>query len=130
MVADTGRIAPAQRWLDSDKVDPHGQCRQGRAVGQCAGRRQSVDRASEMRPLAAVERLLREAETPIVPPAHLDEDQGGRRIRVDRHDIELAVANADVPADDPPARGHQATCDELFRHIADLARHRWRRPGC
>ena len=73
-----------------------------------------------------VDRLFGESEITPRPPAHLHDHQGGRRARVDRHEIELVSADVDVPGKDRPAGVDQPLGDERLGGVARLLR---RRPG-
>ena len=72
--------------------------------------------------LPVVHGLLCQAVVTAGPPAHLDDDQRGRRTGIDRHDVDLVTADVDVPGQDSPAAGGQAVGDEGLGGIAGLLR--------
>jgi hypothetical protein len=61
-----------------------------------------------------VERLLGETEVAPAAPANLDDHEGRRGARVNRHEIELVATDMDVPGQDGPARIAQSSGNELL----------------
>ena len=124
MVTHPRAFVGAGRRLDDDQVHPNRQVRRRCAVRQ-AVLEQTAHRGAEVTPLPAVEGLLGHAEVAAPTPANLDDDEGGRRTRVDRHEIELVATDMDVPGEDGPARFAQPRGDE---HLGGVTRELRRRP--
>ena len=104
-----------------------GSAGQARPSGSEPASRSAPDGPPERRPLAPVERLLREPEVPAAAPAHLHDHQLGRRPGVHRHDVQLVPAQAQVPGEDRPARGLEPDGDQPLAGVPDPLRRR--RPG-
>ena len=138
MVADT---IPR---FDDHEINPDRMRRQRDAARQAVGKEPS-DRRSQMRSLAVIERLLRQPEVAAGTPANLDDHELRWRAAVDRHDVQLAPTDPNVPAKDRPARPDEAIGHEVLRGIAgplgggplgggperppELVAHRWNLAG-
>ena len=117
------RPGPAIRRFDDDQVEPERQVRHRDATRQAAAFDELPRRPTDERALAVIDRLLGEAERATASPADLDDDERGRRARVDRHEIELVATDMDVPGENRPTGVDQPTGNERFRGIArDLRR--------
>jgi hypothetical protein len=97
--------------LHRDQVHAHGQHGQRSAVREHARSHQSSDRTAQVPALAPVERLLRQAEAAIAPPADLDDHERRWRSRIDRHEVELTTADANMTTEDRPALRRERQCD-------------------
>src|SRR4051794_5614075 len=102
VMSDAGRSVGRSGWLDDDQVDPDRERRQCGAARNAVFE-QPTDRGSQMGPFPVVERLLRQPEVAPAARPDLDHDEGGRRSRIEREEIELAPAGADLPSEDRPA---------------------------
>jgi hypothetical protein len=117
-------VADAIAGLDHDQIEAQRQPGHWRSVGQHAPVEQPVRGRPDMRALAVVDRLLREAEVATGTPADLDDDQCRRRTGIDRHEVELVATDMDVPGQDGPARVREARSDEPLGRITRLLRGR------
>ena len=81
-----------------------------------------MGRVPQPGPLAMVDRLLWQAEVASRTPADLDDDQHSGWPRVDRDEVELVAADADVPGEDRPAPGSQLLGDGRLGGIAESLR--------
>lgn len=126
MVADPRSRAGANVRFHGDEVNPDGQSRRGASIGQAV-----LDQPPDGRPkvaaLAMIECLLGEAEVTPAPPADLDDDEGRRWARVDRHEIELVATDMDVPGHDGPTSFCEPRGDQRFGGITRLLGRRSRR---
>jgi hypothetical protein len=110
--------------LDDDQVEAQSQVRDEGAVRQATVLDELVRSGANGTPLAMVDGFLGEAEIAPRAPAHLDDDEGGRRTRVDGHEIELVATDVDVPGEDDPAGVGQPDGDQLFRGVTRALRRR------
>jgi hypothetical protein len=116
-MAQARRPSGAYWRLDGDEIDPDGQCRQGRPIGQDAQRDQPQDGPPQVVALAAVECLLRQTEAAIAPPADLDDHEHARWSGIDRDEVDLASADAQAARDDSPPVGRQPRGDDVLRLV-------------
>jgi hypothetical protein len=119
MVADPRSRTGADVWFHGHEVNPDGQSRRGASIGQTI-LDQPPDGRPKVTPLAMVECLLGEPEVTAAPPADLDDDEGRRRARVDRHEIELVATDMDVPGQDGPTGLEQSDEDQRFGGVTCL----------
>src|SRR6185369_7519983 len=114
MVADPRFVTGRAGWLDDDQVEAN---REAWPIGRVEPAPGGV---TEMRLLAMVDRLLRQAELASVPPADLDDDQLGGRTAIDGDHVDLGAADPDLASQDRPPGGFQPARDELLGGIAGL----------
>ena len=125
------------RYTKDPRVDayidplPHWQqeiCHQVRDVVHAADPavEETICRLVDAGSFPVVDRLLGETESARTPPADLDDDQRGRRTRVDRHEIELMAADMDVSGQDGPSGHDQPVLDE---RLGSVTRQLGRCPG-
>lgn len=119
MVPDA-RCLTSLAGLDNDQVETDRQPRQRCPVRQLAPIEQPVCGEAQTRPFPVVDGLLAKPEAPRCPPAHLHDDEIGRRTRVDRHEIELMAADMDVPGQDGPTGLEQSDEDQRFGGVTCL----------
>ena len=112
--------------LDHHEVEPEWQPRDGGAVGQTSAIEQAVGRLPDPRALSVIDRLFGQPEATRTAPAHLDHNQGRRRTRVDRHEVEFVTADMDVPGQDGPTGLDQPVQDQRF---CGITRQLGRGPG-
>ena len=113
--------------LDDDEIEAQRQARHGFTVRERAAIEESVRGRADPRPLAVVDRLLRQTEVTTATPADLDDHEGRRWTRVDRHEIELVTTDMDVPGQDGPTSFRQARCDERLGAVTRQLGRRSRR---
>src|SRR5687768_8499066 len=110
--------------LDDDQIEPQRQTGQVRAVGQTPEVPEREAGSVEVRALAVVNGLLGQAEIAACPPANLDGDEGGGRARVNREDVDLGAADANVRIDHAPAEGREVRGDSRLRVVTGSLRGR------
>jgi hypothetical protein len=110
-MAQSGLPSPVAR-LDDHEVEPDRQSRDGATVRQGPAIEQSVRRLPDTSPLSMIDRLLCEPEATRASPANLDDHEGRRWTRVDRHEIEFVTADMDVPGQDGPTGLDQSVQDQ------------------
>ncbi len=120
-------VPDAVAGFHHDQIEPKRQSGDGRAIGKRATVQQAIGGGTDAYPLAVVDRLLRQAELAACPPADLDDHEGGRRTRVDRHEIELVATDMHVPGKDGPTGVREAHRDQRLGGVTRLLRQRSRR---
>ena len=126
MMTDPELAARAGRRFDHEEIHPDAQAREGHAAVELANLEECRDRAPQPGALGPVERLLRQTEVAPAAPADLHEHELRGRAGIHRHDVQFPVARADVPAEDPPARSHEAFGNQLLGCVSEasgLGRH-------
>ena len=123
-----GGASPGPAPVRRRQVDPDRQLRRPDAARQ-AVLEQPADSRPEVSPLAVVEGLLGQPEVAAPTPADLDDHEGRRRARVDRHEVELVATDMDVPGQDGPARFGQPRRDERLGGVTRELRRRSRPSG-
>lgn len=118
MVTKSCRPSGAARWLHDDEIHPHGQARQGRAVRQSGQHEQAANRRTDVAALAVVEGLLGESELARPAPANLHDHEFCRRPAIDRDEVQLGSADADVAGEDQPTRLAQSIRHQPLSGIA------------
>jgi len=121
VVTDPGRIR-----LDDDEVESRWERRQGSPVRERARRNDRPGSVAEVAALPEVDGLLGESERARPSGPDLDDHEAGRRARVDREDVQLVMADADIPGEDRPALLGQPFGDEGLGAVADPLRRRAR----
>jgi hypothetical protein len=98
--------------LDHDQVEPEGESRDRRAVGQRPSIEKTVRGGTDPYALAVVDRLLGKAERALGSPPDLDHDERRGWTRIDRHQVDLVPTDVDVPCQDRPAGRGQPLRDQ------------------
>jgi hypothetical protein len=113
MVAEPAR-------LDDDDVDPEGQQRYGQPIGQHPPLNESECRPAQLAPLPMIHRLLHQPEVPGTSPAHLDDHESRRRMRIHGDQIKLRPPDSDIPGQDPPSEPCEPLRHQRFDGITGL----------
>jgi hypothetical protein len=103
--------------LEDDEVHPHGERRDSAAVREPAGSPDGGTGPPQSKELAAVDRLLRQAEVAAAAKTDLDHHEPGRWPRIDSHDVELGTADVDVAPEDVPAMSGELSRNALLRPV-------------
>ncbi len=103
--------------LHDHEIEAEREVREVGPIGQPATIEQAVSGGADPGTLTVIDGLLRQPERTTGPPADLDDDKGRRGARVDRHEIELAAADMDVPGQDQPASSREPIRDESLGGI-------------
>lgn len=109
-------MAQSPARLRDDEVEPQRQPRHRRPIAERAPFHECERRGAEPSQLRPVDRLLGEAEVAPRAPADLD-DHEGRARRVHGDEVELGSADADVPAEDVPARALEVVRDDRLGRV-------------
>ena len=113
--------------LDDHEIEPQWESGNGGTIRKSPTIEEAKRRRPHPRPFAVIDGLLGQAVSAAGAPTHLDDDQRGRRTRVDRHEIEFVATDMDVPGQDGPTSFHESRGDELFGGITRLLGRRSRR---
>ncbi len=118
MVTQSRRLGRSPAGFHGNHIDPHRQHRQRRPVRQAARFEEPTKCGAKSCSLPPANGFLGEAEAAFRAEADLDEDQCGRRPRIDRDHIDLGAADMDVAAQDLPAIGDQPRDDHILTGVA------------
>lgn len=113
------RVAAGVAWLHGDQVEPDGELREGRSVRKPSELDEGPGRGPDAATLAVVDGFLAGPVFPRPPAPHLDNHELPWRARVDRHEIELAATDMDVPGKDCPAGGSEPVRHERLGSVAE-----------
>ena len=92
-------MSQATAGFDHDEVEPKRKVRERPSVGQDTEITERERRLMESGALASVDGLLGEAEVAAGAPANLDQGQTGRRTGIDRQQVDLGAADAELPGE-------------------------------
>jgi hypothetical protein len=104
--------------LDDHEIEPQWESRNGGTIRKSPTIEEAKRRRPHPRPFAVIDGLLGQAVSAAGAPTHLDDDQRGRRTRVDRHEIEFVATDMDVPGQDGPTQVPETRSDECLGGIA------------
>jgi hypothetical protein len=101
-----------------DEVKAEWERRQRRPVRECTSVSEREAGTVQTGALAPIDGLLRQAIVAASAPANLDDDEGGWRPRIDRHQVELRAADPHAGTEHLPAKPLEVAGNPRLRIVA------------
>lgn len=111
-------MSEAVAGLDDNKVEPERERRQRRPVREYTHGSEHEASAVQSGPLAPIHGFLWQAIVAPPAPAHLDDDEGRWRPRIDRDEVELRMPDPHAATEHLPAKPLQVASDQRLRIVA------------